>query len=159
MKRVVGLGACVIDTLISCEQFPKEDTKYKANDVTKIPGGPVCNALVVMSRLGIDAEVIGSFADDEGGAFILSDLEKCDIETKNAYTAPNTESFTSYIILSERSGTRTCIFERGSVPDNPENVRLSALDGADALHLDGNYLKSAIILIYVGIIFNKSTFI
>lgn len=144
MKRVVGLGACVIDTLISCEQFPKEDTKYKANSVTKVPGGPVCNALVVMSRLGIDAEVIGSFADDEGGAFILSDLEKCNIETKNAYTAPNTESFTSYIILSERRGTRTCIFERGSVPDNPKNVRLSALDGADALHLDGNYLKSAI---------------
>ena len=144
MKRVVGLGACVVDTLISCDRLPKEDTKYKANSVTKIPGGPVCNALVVMSRLGTSAEVIGSFADDDGGAFILSDLKKCGIETKNVYIAPNTESFTSYVILSENRGTRTCVFERGSVPDNPENVTASALDGADVLHLDGNYLISAI---------------
>ena len=27
MKRVVGLGACVLDTIISCESYPREDNK------------------------------------------------------------------------------------------------------------------------------------
>ena len=30
MKKVVGLGACVLDTLISCDTYPTEDKKQKA---------------------------------------------------------------------------------------------------------------------------------
>ena len=33
MKKVVGLGACVLDTLINCETYPQEDTKKKANSI------------------------------------------------------------------------------------------------------------------------------
>ncbi|MBO5946231.1 MAG: hypothetical protein J6Q69_06445 [Clostridia bacterium] len=144
MKRVVGLGAFVVDTLISCDSFPREDTKRKAEKIVRAGGGPVCNALVVMSRLGTASEVVGAFADDEGGAFLLSDLNRYGVKAENAITIPNTTSFVSYVLLSASSGTRTCVFDRGNVPDAEENVRLSALDGAAVLHLDGNYLKSAI---------------
>jgi len=144
MKRVVGLGASVVDTLISCKEFPTEDTKFRASSVKKAAGGPVCNALVVMSRLGTSAEVIGGFADDDGGKYILSDYAKFGVETKNAVTVAGTESFVSYIILSEGSGSRTCVFERGNVPDDPKNVSFAALEGASVLHLDGNYIRSAV---------------
>ena len=30
MKKVVGLGACVLDTLICCDTYPTEDKKQKA---------------------------------------------------------------------------------------------------------------------------------
>ena len=143
MKRVIGLGACVVDTLISCDTFPKEDTKYKADEITRTVGGPVANALIVMSKLGVCAEVIGAVADDDGGKFILSDFESNGVKTEKTVTVEETKSFTSYIILSKSSGTRTCVFNRGSVPDKEENVNLSALDGAAILHLDGNYLESA----------------
>ena len=144
MKRVVGLGACVLDTLIRCAAFPSEDTKYRADSIKKAPGGPVCNALVIASRLGAEVEVIGAFADDDGGKFILSDFEKNGIKTKNAVTVENTDCFVSYIILSEQSGTRTCVYERGNVPDDPQNVSFAALEGASVLHLDGNYIRSAV---------------
>jgi sugar/nucleoside kinase (ribokinase family) len=144
MKKIVGLGACVVDTLISCAAFPTEDKKQPASSIKKAPGGPVCNALVIASRLGASTQVIGAFADDEGGKFILSDLERNGVNTENAVTVQGTESFASYIILSEISGSRTCLFDRGSVPDDPENVNLSSLDDAAVLHLDGNYLRSAI---------------
>ena len=144
MKKIVGLGACVVDTLIGCAAFPSEDTKYRADSIKKAPGGPVCNALVIASRLGADTEVIGAFADDDGGKFILSDLAENGVETKNAVTVKNTDSFVSYIILSKESGSRTCVYERGSVPDDPENVRLTALEDAAVLHLDGNYMRSAV---------------
>ena len=48
MKTVVGLGACVFDTLIECKEFPKEDTKLKAENTFISGGGPVGNALVIM---------------------------------------------------------------------------------------------------------------
>jgi sugar/nucleoside kinase (ribokinase family) len=72
MKKIVGLGACVVDTPISCAAFPTEDKKQPASSIKKAPGGPVCNALVIASRLGASTQVIGAFADDEGGKFILS---------------------------------------------------------------------------------------
>jgi len=33
MKKVVGLGACVLDTLIDCDKYPIEDTKQKAENI------------------------------------------------------------------------------------------------------------------------------
>ena len=146
MKKVVGLGACVLDTLINCDKYPIEDTKQKALGVFVAGGGPVGNALVVMSKLGISAEVVGAFAKDNAGDYLLSDFNKYGVGTSFAVQLEGKSSFTSYIVLSESEGTRTCVFDRGTVPDDENNVVLSALDDCSVVHLDGNYLNSAIYL-------------
>ncbi len=144
MKRVVGLGACVLDTLISCDKFPKEDSKQKAESIFVTGGGPVGNALVVMAKLGVNAEVVGGFGSDNSASFLLEDFEKYNVSTKNAKRIEGATSFVSYVLLSQESKSRTCVFDRGSVLDVEENVNLSAIDGADVLHLDGNYINGAI---------------
>jgi len=144
MKKVVGLGACVLDTLITCNDYPKEDTKQKAESIFLSGGGPVGNALVVMSKLGVNTEVLGAFADDNAGKYLLDDFKKYGVGIENATVISEASSFTSYIILSKSNKTRTCTFDRGSVPDTEENVRFCAIDSADVLHLDGNYLQSAL---------------
>lgn len=144
MKKVVGLGACVLDTLINCDKYPKEDTKQKAESVFLAGGGPVGNALVVMSKLGVKAQVIGGFGGDNAGAYLLDDFKKYGVGVENATVLKDESSFTSYIVLAENTASRTCVFDRGSVPDEPKNLVLSALDNADVLHLDGNYLQCAI---------------
>ena len=144
MKKVVGLGACVLDTLINCNTYPKEDTKQKANGVFLSGGGPVGNALVVLSKLGVSAEVIGGLGSDNAGKYIIEDFRKHGVDTKNATVIDGATSFTSYIILADDKATRTCTFDRGTVADEPRNLKLSALDDAFILHLDGNYLQSAI---------------
>lgn len=144
MKKVVGLGACVLDTLINCDNYPTEDTKQKAESIFLAGGGPVGNALVVMSKLGIKTDVIGAFADDNAGVYLLEDFQKYKVGIQHTIRIPNTVSFTSYIVLAENTQTRTCVFDRGTVPDNPENICFYAIDDATVLHLDGNYLESAI---------------
>ena len=144
MKKVVGLGACVLDTLIACAQYPIEDTKQKAKSVFLAGGGPVGNALVVMSKLGLQTEIIGAFGGDEAGRYLLNDFKKYGVGVENTTVLPDKTSFTSYIVLAENTATRTCMFDCGSVPDEPCNVNLSAIDGADVLHLDGNYLECAL---------------
>lgn len=144
MKKVVGIGACVLDTLINCDRFPTEDTKQKAESIFLCGGGPVGNALVVMSKLGVNTEVLGAFAADNAGSYLLDDFKKYGVETKNTKVIDGVSSFVSYIILSEEKQSRTCIFDRGGVPDNEQNVCFEAIDDAYVLHLDGNYLKSAL---------------
>ncbi|MBQ4269783.1 MAG: hypothetical protein IJB97_09080 [Clostridia bacterium] len=144
MKKVVGLGACVYDTLITVSGYPTEDTKQKAENIFVSGGGPVGNALVVLSKLGVQTSVIGGFAPDAAGRFLLADFEKYGVDVSCAKTFENTSSFTSYILLSQSGKTRTCVFDRGNVPDDPTALNFSALDGADVLHLDGNYLNCAL---------------
>ncbi len=144
MSKVVGLGACVLDTLIQCDAFPPEDTKQKAEQIMLCGGGPVGNALVVLSKLGVQASVVGGFSSDNAGKYLLDDFNLYGVDTASATVIPNTAAFTSYIILSRKNKTRTCVFDRGTVPDNPENVVTEALKNANVLHLDGNYLQSAL---------------
>lgn len=143
MKKVTGLGACVYDTLIRCAGYPKEDTKQRAEEVFVSGGGPVSNALVVMSKLGVRAEYLGAFANDAAGDSLLKEFAACGVGTGGAVRA-GSRSFTSYILLSESGNTRTCVFDRGDVPDDPSLLDLRRLDGADLLHLDGNYLRCAL---------------
>lgn len=144
MKRVVGLGANVWDTLIRCRCFPTEDKKTRAEEIVRTGGGPVGNALVVMSRLGAETAVIGAFADDAAGGEILSELRSFGVSVDHATVLSGKTSFTSYILLSEETGSRTCLYDRGSVPDDPSVLDLSPLDSAQLLHLDGNYVQCAI---------------
>ena len=144
MKKVVGLGACVLDTLISCDTYPMEDKKQKAESIFLSGGGPVGNALVVMSKLGVKTEVIGGFGGDGAGKYLLEDFKKYGVGVQNATVVDGASSFTSYIVLAKDKASRTCVFDRGTVADNPKNVQFSAMDDADVLHLDGNYLECAI---------------
>lgn len=144
MKKVVGIGACVLDTVICCGEYPAEDIKYRANEVFSTGGGPVANALVAIARLGKDAEFIGALSQDENGRRLKQEFEDYGVRADKVKLIENTRAFTSYIVLSEKSGSRTCVFERGNVPDEPSNLDFSAIEQADILHLDGNSLKSAI---------------
>jgi sulfofructose kinase len=134
----------VLDTLISCDSYPAEDKKQRAESIFLSGGGPVGNALVVISKLGVKAEVIGGFGSDNAGKYLLDDFKKYGVGVENATVIDGATSFTSHIVLAKNKASRTCVFDRGSVPDEPSNLQLSAIDNADVLHLDGNYLECAI---------------
>lgn len=144
MKKIVGLGACVYDTLINCAEYPIEDTKYKSNGVFVSGGGPVGNALVVVKKLGVNASVSGLFANDDAGKYLIDDFKKYGVDVSGAVMLDGKTTFKSYIVLSDATKTRTCVFDRGNVPDEPALLDFSVLKGADILHLDGNYLNCAI---------------
>lgn len=69
MNKAVGIGACVMDTLINVPNYPKEDTKMRAESSKQAGGGPVATGLVAAARLGAEAEYIGVLSDDAGGLY------------------------------------------------------------------------------------------
>ena len=67
MAKIVGIGACVFDTLYNVPTFPKEDTKMSATASKTAGGGPVATGLVAPARLGAETEYIGVLSDDADG--------------------------------------------------------------------------------------------
>lgn len=145
MKKIVGIGACVMDTLITLPYYPKEDTKLKAISVKSAGGGPVATGLVAARKLGCDASYIGTLSDDNGGKFLLSDFEKYGLDNSDITVQNGYRSFTATLFLSRESTSRTCAFDRGNLPPLVLNdSQKDSISQAALLMVDGNELDAAI---------------
>lgn len=144
MKKIAGVGACVYDTLAVVEKYPAEDTKIKAEKTVVSGGGPVATGLVAAAKLGADCAYLGALAADAAGDYLMSDFNRYGVSTEFIERADGV-SFTSTILLSLTSNTRTCVFDRGTVSNYPlTEKQRKAVAQADVLMVDGNNLESAI---------------
>jgi len=57
MAKIVGIGACVADTLINVPRYPTEDTKMRATSTKVAGGGPVATGLVAVVELACCASL------------------------------------------------------------------------------------------------------
>ena len=145
MSKVVGIGACVMDTLITVPHFPTEDTKLRAEGTKLAGGGPAATGIVAVSKLGISAGFIGVLSKDSAGDFLKGDFEKYNVCTKNIDFLEGYRAFTSCIWLSKESTSRTCVFDKGNLPAlELSDEKKKAIAEADILMVDGNELNAAI---------------
>lgn len=150
MSNIVGIGANVCDTLITAPNFPKEDTKLKADSIVQCGGGPCATGLVAASRLGESCAYIGTLTDDGAGKFLVNDLEKYGVSTEFVSINPGFTSFSSFILLSSESASRTCVFHRGDIPLwilNEEQI--NAVVNAKILMIDGNEMPAAMQAVHI----------
>lgn len=142
---IVGIGSAVYDTLMVVDHFPKEDTKLRGLETRIQGGGPCATALVAASRLGMATAYMGTIGDDGFGKYMLEDLGRWGVDTTHVRMEKGAVSFHSTVLLSQSAGSRTCIWNPGTVrPPRPEQLDERALRGARALHLDGHMLEAAI---------------
>ena len=142
--KIVGIGACVMDTLITVPYYPKEDTKLKAVEVRAAGGGPTATGLVAAVRLGVETGYIGVLSDDNGGEFLKQDFQRYGVDIRNVEVKNGHRSFTSTIWLAMDNATRTCVFDRGNLPPLKLNGEaIHAITQADILMIDGNEMDAA----------------
>lgn len=145
MSKIVGIGACVMDTLVSVPYYPNEDTKLRAESSKPAGGGPVATGLVAAAKLGCDTEYIGVLSDDTGGHFLKDDFKKYDVGTDNITVKSGYRSFTSVIWLSAETSSRTCVFDKGNLPPLELNEKqIQAVKGSELLMVDGNEMDAAV---------------
>ena len=145
MNNIVGIGANVCDTLITVPNYPKEDTKLRADAVVQSGGGPCATGIVAASKLGEKCAYIGTLTDDSAGKFLMADLEKYGVSTEFVTINPGFTSFSSFIWLSKESTSRTCVFHKGDIPEwrlNEEQEK--AVINAKILMIDGNEMNAAL---------------
>ncbi len=145
MAKIVGIGACVMDTLYSVPTYPREDTKMRSTGSKPAGGGPVATGLVAAAKLGESTAFIGNLSSDNGGVFLKGDFEKYGVDTSLINVLDGYRSFTSVLWLAADSTTRTCVFDRGDLPALVLNdAQKAAIREAELLMVDGNDLEGAI---------------
>ena len=133
-----------MDTLITVPSFPKEDTKVKAISSKVAGGGPTATGLVAVSKLGISAGYIGVLAKDSGGNFLLEDFNKYGVDTSCVDVKEGYRSFASTIWLAKDTATRTCVFDKGNLPELIlDESKEKAVKEAEILMIDGNEMEAA----------------
>lgn len=145
MSSVVGIGACVMDTLVHVPSYPTEDTKLRALDSRPAGGGPVATGLVATAKLGVSAAYVGVLSGDSAGAFLKEDFTRYGVNADAINVQDGYRSFTSTVWLSAATGSRTCVFDKGNLP----SLRLTekqkqVVSAARVLMVDGNELDAAI---------------
>ena len=142
--KVVGVGACVADMLYTLDDFPKEDTKLRAEQSKLAGGGPVATGLVAVAKLGCSSTYLGVLASDASGEFLKKDFENYGVNTELIDVKEGCRSFTSSIWLAKRTATRTCVYDKGNLPalqlDEKKNL---AIAQAAILMIDGNEMDAA----------------
>lgn len=144
MSKIVGIGANVYDTLITLPDFPEEDTKLRANSVCVTGGGPCATGLVAASKLGAESAYIGVLSQDNSGDFLAKDMLKYGV-TDKLISREAGSSFSSCIWLNLKNATRTCVFDKGTLPPLVLNEKQKqAISDAEVLMIDGNEMSAAI---------------
>ncbi|MBO5070560.1 MAG: hypothetical protein J6C37_09395 [Roseburia sp.] len=142
--EIVGIGACVMDTLITIPEYPKEDTKLRAHSSEAVGGGPTATGLIAASKLGIRAGFIGVLAEDNGGQFLVDDFVRYAVNVDHIEKKTGYRSFTSTIWLAGDKATRTCVFDKGNLPPlTLDERKKAAVANAKVLMIDGNEMDAA----------------
>lgn len=143
--KIVGIGACVMDTLTTVENYPKEDTKLRAISSKVAGGGPTATGLVAAQKLGEQTAYIGVLSDDNGGVFLKGDFEKYGVCVDCVDVKSGYRSFASTIWLSQATATRTCVYDKGNLPPLVlSEMQKQAICNASILMVDGNELDAAV---------------
>lgn len=141
---ITGIGACVMDTLITLDTFPTEDTKKYAEVSKAAGGGPVATGLVAAAKLGESASFIGVLSDDGGGKFLAEDFRKYGVGTDLIEVKKGYRSFVSWILLSRDTDSRTCLLDRGNLPAlSLSEAQKQEIARASILMIDGNEMPAA----------------
>lgn len=109
---VVGFGTNAVDFLISVPKYPAFNSKISLTDYIQAAGGEIATAMVGLSRLGMKAAYAGRFGADDAGDFGWRTLENEAVDMLFAEKIPNARTQVAFIIIDERNGERTVIWNR-----------------------------------------------
>jgi sugar/nucleoside kinase (ribokinase family) len=135
---VVGIGLNATDTLLLVQEFPPYAGKVPFDREMLSPGGQVATAMVSCARLGLRAKYIGTVGDDLRGDIQRQSLEGTGVDIGSVIVRENCPNQTAYIIIDERTGERTVLWQRADgLKLLPEEIREADIASARMLHIDG----------------------
>ncbi|KAI8635317.1 pfkB family kinase [Xylariaceae sp. FL1651] len=117
-KRLVGVGACYLDTILSVPHFVAEDEKLRASNIVRRRGGNCPNTLEVLQQLlasddsvAVALNLISTLPESSSPAVqeIRSSLGAAVSTDTCIYRHGQSEPASSYIIKSLATGSRTII--------------------------------------------------
>lgn len=153
MKRIVGVGAALVDLLVNVQDSWIQENKAVKGDMQlvdfsriesllstlpayeKVPGGSACNTLVGYAKLGGEAAFVSKTGEDELGKLFALHLKNSNVQS---LIKPANEPTGRVLSVVTPDAERTMFSYLGasdtlSLDDFPENV----FDGAALTYIEG----------------------
>jgi sugar/nucleoside kinase (ribokinase family) len=108
----VGFGLNAVDHLVVVPAYPAFDTKTRLREHVQAAGGQTASAMVGLQRLGLRTAYSGRFGSDAEGRFGLASLKTEGVNLEYAETIEGARNQIAFIVIDERSGERTVIWDR-----------------------------------------------
>ncbi|KAI8391079.1 Ribokinase-like protein [Radiomyces spectabilis] len=125
--RVLLVGQIYLDTILTVDHFPDEDSKLRASRMEQRRGGNCMNAAEVLSQShSIDTWCMSAIGSKETTSSLVEQLAAKGINTSTCLHR-DTVTPSSYILHSLETGSRT-IISCTSINDITENEFAQALD-------------------------------
>ncbi len=141
---VLGIGLNATDTLLLVKEFPPYAGKVPFEKELLSPGGQVATAIVACAKLGLKTKYIGTIGDDLRGDIQRESLEGTGVDTSGLIVRKNCPNQTAYILIDERTGERTVLWQRANcLRLNPIEIREEDIASARMLHIDGFDIEAA----------------
>jgi sugar/nucleoside kinase (ribokinase family) len=135
----VGFGLNAVDHLVVVPAYPAFDTKTRLREHVQAAGGQTASAMAGLQRLGLRTAYAGRFGSDAEGQFGLASLKAEGVNVEYAETIEGARNQVAFIIIDERSGERTVIWERDErLAYSAEEAPLAMAGRGRVLHLDAH---------------------
>ncbi|MBK7933146.1 MAG: carbohydrate kinase family protein [Acidobacteria bacterium] len=118
----VGFGTNAVDFLIRVPHYPAFNSKVELSGYTRAAGGEIATTMAGLTRLGLKTAYVGRFGDDDPGEIGRRSLVDEGVDITFSESITDTRTQIAFIIIDERNGERTVIWERES------NLAYSASD-------------------------------
>ncbi len=109
---VVGFGTNAVDFLIRVPEYPAYSSKIELSEYVQAAGGEIATTMVGLQRLNLKTAYIGRFGDDSAGAFGLQTLRDETVDVSFTETIAGARTQIAFIVIDERTGERTVIWQR-----------------------------------------------
>jgi sugar/nucleoside kinase (ribokinase family) len=136
------MGIVPMDFLYTVRSLPRAGEKINAVDRCIQGGGPVPNALVGLSRLGMSTAIIAAVGNDLFGRMTTDELESEGVDCR-LVLRKHRPSAAAVGLIERETGRRTIALHR-SIFIRPSDLRLSRLPMPRVLHLDGRDLEASL---------------
>lgn len=141
MSSILAIGIATLDIINTTDGYPAEDTEVRVVSQRVSRGGNATNTLVVLSQLGHRCTWGGVWVNESDGQRILKDLIYYRIDISPCRVESNGKVPTSYIILNQRTGSRTIVHYRDLPEFSLADFQRLDLSQFDWLHFEGRAVE------------------
>lgn len=108
----VGFGTNAVDHLIVTPEYPAFNSKIELTNHIQAAGGEVATTMTGLERLGMKTCYVGRFGSDAEGEIGLAALQADGVDSSYCEKIPGARTQIAFIVIDERSGERTVIWQR-----------------------------------------------
>ncbi len=143
IKKVACVGILVADVMASpVDTVPERGMLSQVNAITVHSGGNAMTASINLTKMGVDAKIVGKVGNDMFGMYLRDCLNKAGVDTR-ALKQDDTVQTSASVVLSESTGERSFLHCVGTnAVFSVSDIDYDVIKECDLVFVTGSFLMN-----------------